>query len=173
MIKWFENKTIAIVGNALHLFEKSLGKEIDNHNVVVRINKGYLNLNKKCQGIKTDVLSYNNYAMIDRHLDLVKDMKLIHMSEKFRTKKMIEGIFFYPLNYLIDLKKKLSHDRPSTGLMIIDYIISCNPKSINLYGFDWKETPTYYETNREVEPHNYKLEKDYVSKLDLKIHGVN
>ena len=77
--KWFESKSIAIIGNASYLFDSNYGKQIDNFDVVVRINKGYLNLSNKHQGSKTDVLAYNNYAMIDRHLDLVKNYKLIHM----------------------------------------------------------------------------------------------
>lgn len=171
--KWFESKSIAIIGNASYLFDSNYGKQIDNFDVVVRINKGYLNLSNKHQGSKTDVLAYNNYAMIDRHLDLVKNYKLIHMSEKFREKKMIDNIFFYPLKCLQELKKKLNFDRPSTGLMIIDYILGCNPKSIDLFGFDFKKTPTYYEKSREIEPHNFELEKKYVSTLNLKINGIN
>jgi len=169
--KWFEDKSIAIVGNASFIFERDYGKKIDSFDVVVRINKGYLDLNNKHQGTKTDVLAYNNYSMIDRHLDLVKNFKLIHMSEKFRKLKMIDNIFFYPLKCLEELKKKINFDRPSTGLMIIDYVLSCNPKSINLYGFDFKKTPTYYEKDRKIEPHNFDLEKKYIEKLKLKINN--
>jgi len=144
--KWFEDKSIAIVGNASFIFERDYGKKIDSFDVVVRINKGYLDLNNKHQGTKTDVLAYNNYSMID-------------------------NIFFYPLKCLEELKKKINFDRPSTGLMIIDYVLSCNPKSINLYGFDFKKTPTYYEKDRKIEPHNFDLEKKYIEKLKLKINN--
>ena len=48
--KWFEDKSIAIVGNASFIFERDYGKKIDSFDVVVRINKGYLDLNNKHQG---------------------------------------------------------------------------------------------------------------------------
>ena len=169
MIEWFKNKSVAIVGNASFLFDKSYGEEIDKNDVVVRINKGYINLNKKCQGKKTTVLAYNNYSMIDQNLNLIKNFKLIHMSDRFRKKEMIKNIFFYPLKYLKELKEKTKVNRPSTGLMIIDYVGRCEPKNIILYGFDWKDTPTYYEKNRKIEPHDFEKEREYISNLQIMI----
>jgi hypothetical protein len=39
MKEWFEGKTVALIGNAMSLFEKTYGEEIDSHDVVVRLNK--------------------------------------------------------------------------------------------------------------------------------------
>jgi hypothetical protein len=168
--EWFENKSICIVGNASHLFERDYGKEIDSYDLVVRTNKGFYNLNKKSQGSKMDVLAYSHFDLIKENLNNLKTDKLIQMSLKHRNKNELKNTVYYPEKSYNELVEKLGHNRPSTGLMIIDYILSCNPKSIDLYGFDFKKTPTYYEKDREMEPHNFHIEKKYVEKLKLKIN---
>ena len=34
MKSWFAGKTVAVVGNAISLFDKTYGQEIDNHDVI-------------------------------------------------------------------------------------------------------------------------------------------
>ena len=38
-LKFIEGKTVAIVGPAQYMMGKNLGEEIDNHDIVVRINR--------------------------------------------------------------------------------------------------------------------------------------
>lgn len=57
------------------------------------------------------------------------------------------------------LKKK-----PSTGLKVIDYILSLQPKEITLYGFDFNQSRTWYET-RTDQPHDFEGENRYVQNL--------
>lgn len=40
------DKSVAVVGNAQHLFERRYGTEIDSHDVVVRINRAAMLLSK-------------------------------------------------------------------------------------------------------------------------------
>lgn len=64
---------------------------------------------------------------------------------------------------------------PSCGLQIIHYLIEYNPdivSSLHLYGFDFKQTPTFYhkkewgeELKEKGERHNYDREKTIVRRL--------
>ena len=51
----FRGKTVAVVGNAELIFHSELGPEIDELNVVIRINEGAPR-SPACQGTRTDVL---------------------------------------------------------------------------------------------------------------------
>ena len=74
----------------------------------------------------------------------------------------------------------VNNNVPSTGALLLNYLKHCNCKQVSIIGFDWKETPTYYnikqygKVSREYikgggkdtnEPHNYKVEKEQISKL--------
>ena len=56
--KLIADKTVAIVGPASYLTNSGLGEEIDNHQVVVRINRSYESVDKfsKDVGTRTDIL---------------------------------------------------------------------------------------------------------------------
>ena len=58
---YFEDKRIAVVGNALSLFEQGYGNDIDACDIVVRFNLGCLDLHVKRQGLRTDWVVYNNF----------------------------------------------------------------------------------------------------------------
>jgi hypothetical protein len=60
------------------------------------------------------------------------------------------------------------NENPTTGLLALDYIHSCNPNSINVYGFDWKKTPTFTDPHLKREkfcPHDYEAEKLYCNEF--------
>jgi hypothetical protein len=57
--------------------------------------------------------------------------------------------------------------KESTGLRVLNWISHFNPNSVNVYGFDWKESPTFYDNSKLIRfndkrhGHNYFLEMDY------------
>ena len=71
----------------------------------------------------------------------------------------------------LEIKKHAGiRQNPTTGLMMLDYLSHCNPKNVYIYGFDWKETPTFTDMNRKEEKtcgHNYETEKEYCEKIFL------
>jgi hypothetical protein len=168
MKSWFEGKTVAVVGNAQSLFNSSYGEMIDSHDVVVRLNKGILIQDRVAQGVQTDVFAFSSYNVMGF---LIKDhfvkAKFMHMSDKGRV-PVRSNVFYYPLDLRCSLCERLGYSidgppRPSVGVMMLDYIRFQNPSSVSVYGFDWKETPTFYEPSkrREDEPHNYDQERKY------------
>lgn len=79
--KFFENKTVAIVGNATSLLGKKYGKQIDSHDIVIRFNRGYI-INEEAQGVKTTVWAKGIYLHL---LNIIKrDFRLFR--ENFRLK---------------------------------------------------------------------------------------
>jgi hypothetical protein len=64
---------------------------------------------------------------------------------------------------------KLDFPRPSMGAIVLNFLDSCNLKSLSIFGFDWNRTPTWYEI-RKNNPHNFDKEQEYfidlISKKD-------
>ena len=64
--------------------------------------------------------------------------------------------------------------QPSTGFIAIDMCIYFDAKQIDLYGFDFEETPTFYNPEGYVTQHKYANEKDIVERYErmgiLRIH---
>lgn len=177
VIDWFNGKSVATVGNAQFLFDKDYGKLIDSHDVVVRLNKGAMipNLPKISHGVKMDIVIASRWNLVKyfhkKYIikkSMFTDIKFIMCGRHGRDdlKQPIEQkIWYYPLPrhkelkwQLLNLEKKQD---PSTGIIALDIISHGNPKSVSIFGFDWKETPTFYDLNRQHEPHVYDVEKEY------------
>lgn len=193
MIDWFKNKSVSIVGNSLSLFDRDYGRLIDSADVVIRINQGYTVRSFNSHGDKTDIIAYSRWSVVGKTLrsrnDLLNTKQFMHVSNRGRNEITDYGVlgvtpdrfFYYPLKMHTELKhNKLNlgkKEKPSTGICILDYLSSCNPKSVSIFGFDWKETPTFYDLHRspEQEPHVYELERSYclenfVKKLGYKYY---
>lgn len=177
MKNWFQNKTIAVVGNAKSLFSKNYGTIIDNHTVVCRINRGFEVQSPKSHGVKLDILCFARYNTIKDHITQnfkTEIKKYIHCGAKGYddvNNHDITNITYIPKSNYWDLKKKLNlkkKQKPSSGLILLDYISTCNPAQVSLFGFDWKKTPTFYDQLRTDEPHLYDIEKQYVYECFIK-----
>ena len=170
MRHWFENKSVALVGNAMSLFDMNYGKEIDTHDVVVRLNKAAMLMNRfdaeASHGKRTDVWIFwsvrEYYRQFEKHPDVLK----IHAGHQYRNNGTIKLVdYVYPMDLYQPLKEKAGPRRnPTTGFIAIDYILNCDPASMSVYGFDWKKTPTQTDPDRKKEkqcPHDYDVEEAY------------
>jgi hypothetical protein len=166
---WFEGKTVALIGNAMSLFDKSYGTEIDEHDVVVRLNKAAMLYTRfDCElshGKRTDVWMFWNAAEYRNFFNKTTAKKM-HMGHQQRDSNNLSDVdFVYPYEYYLELKPKVgNHQNPTTGIMALDYISRCNPLKISVYGFDWKETPTFTDPLRRRDrgcPHDHAAEKEY------------
>jgi hypothetical protein len=181
MNEFFDNKTIAIVGNAKSLFSKLYGKEIDEHDIVLRINRGLevcLNTKDiKTHGNKVDVWCFNLYktlAPFDIKMKTVlpQTYKRIQMNYtpilgKFDS--TISDETFKEIQNLFTPKKV------TTGFRVLHYISKYETKLVNVYGFDWKETPTYYMRHNSTTDlsHDYIKEKEYCYKTYFETRKYN
>lgn len=154
-----KGKSVAIVGNAKSLFDKKHGQEIDSHDIVIRFNKGFPN-NIESQGKKTTIL------MLACELSKT-DIQF------YKAKYVITRSKFYenPSDFTISnedrylLKEKLG-SQPSTGFIAIDMCLTANAKSIDLYGFDFEKTPTFYNNEEYQTQHDYKSEESIVREYE-------
>ena len=171
MKEWFEGKTVAVVGNAMALFKKQHGDEIDSHDVVVRLNKAamlYTRMDVKLShGKKTDVWVFWSTSEYKSFFSKIPGhVKKMHAGHQARTPNNIHAIdFVYPESLYKPLKLKSGrHRNPTTGLITLDYISTCNPKNVTVYGFDWKESATFTDPEKKRErgcPHDYPVEREY------------
>jgi hypothetical protein len=166
MRKWFKKRTVAVVGNAMSLFDTESGNDIDTHDVVVRINLGTRAMGLISHGSRLDVLSCSRYDFILRHgvIDEIKPWRILHTSDRNREDPPPPGVCYLDLDSRIQLKQKLDLDKkqkPSAGISTLWYISQCAPRSVDVYGFDWKKTPTFYDPVRHDDAHVYDREKEF------------
>jgi hypothetical protein len=198
MKEWFDQKSIAIVGNAQSIFDNSYGSLIDSHDIVCRINQGAIILNEKAQGKKIDVFVFGGLKKF-KHLitDIGIDKNLFISARKQNEALSIKNLTVYPIEWRNQLKNNLiSLDdsfintdynipgekgeikKPSSGICILDYVSRFNPNSVSIFGFDWKASPTYYNQGGYNASHDWKYEKEYCleyfqKKLNYKFYYEN
>lgn len=161
------NKDIAVVGNAQSLFGKGYGWLIDSNDVVFRFNAGALVTDSNSQGSRTDVAVMSPpYLWKEVINQLSKETTILHVTNKHRMAQ--EMYIQTPHKPNDQLKIDFYGSRPSSGALLINLLLSsqCNVNKIRLYGFDWKETPTYYNGNDVKNgAHNYQIERLWMKKL--------
>ena len=159
-----DNKNIALVGPAKYMLNSNLGKEIDQHDIVIRINRGIesTNLYFKDIGSKTDIW-YS--CLIERaqqtgKIDIEKLKKsnikyviappesdysgianknklhsLVNLNKINELKKIIP-LRIIDYDFHTKLAKKINC-KPNTGFLSIYDLLSFNPKSLSIYGFSF------------------------------------
>jgi hypothetical protein len=170
MKEWFDNKSIAIIGNAKSLFDMNYGNEIDSHDVVIRINRGIEICTRhdgfKTHGNKVDVWCFNLYSSLENFDNNMKKQlpqtyKRIEMFYNPNNKKIDSSL---PKEYQLEIANQFKNKKVTTGLRTLHLISKFNTREVNVYGFDWKKTPTFYNNRRDIEDvkdHDYPKEKEY------------
>jgi hypothetical protein len=151
----FEGKIVAVVGNAKSLFDREYGPEIDSADIVCRIKRGFYMLNSwdyLSHGKRTDVWFLNWFKTMNPNK--VTDKKCEHVVE----------MLFHPEVDIEWLKNDLGHHRPSTGLRILHLISLYNPNKVFVYGYDWKQTPSFHDHKLVDDRHDFALEREYCNK---------
>ena len=155
-----KNKTVAIVGNAKSIFDKKNGKEIDSHDIIIRFNRGFIT-KPESQGRRTDIL------ILAVNLNL--DEKSAFNSQYYvnRSKKTTCGSITIENKFRADLKELIGK-QPSSGFMAIK--LCDQAKSIDLSGFDFGKTKTFYNPEGFITPHDYDKEFEIIKTLNLTIN---
>ena len=149
--------TCAIVGNAESIFGKKHGKEIDSHDIVIRINR---------PAIKSVVDQGEKITLM-----FVHDGTIHHVDPNSNQYKVF--------NIDVEMKDEISHwakiisrstkiegAKATTGFLAIAYALS-KGYDVNLYGFDWYDTDTHYLAHLKCGPwnkHHPEWEREQVSK---------
>jgi len=158
-------KNVAIVGPAKYMLGSRLGKEIDDHDVVVRINRSVetTKLYPEDIGYQTDILysclieTYQNAGKTSpqdlhdiygvRHVvappfsnfsGISHSTKLHHMVNRHTVKEIERLMSFRIVPH--DLHTKLAikvNSRPNTGFLAIYDLLSFSPTKLSIYGFSF------------------------------------
>jgi hypothetical protein len=167
MKEWFEGKTVAVVGNAASLIQQGFGEEIDQAQVVVRINRGgyrFIEFSKQ-MGTRNDVWCMQNVrqnkGFFDKpHTRGVRKMQMDTIDVSPQFIEMADLVFSREDRTSLDysLPKK-----SSTGLRVLYYISKQNPSKVSVYGFDWKKSYSWHE-RRKCVAHDFEAERNYCFK---------
>lgn len=154
-----KGKHVAIVGNAKSLFDTVYGQYIDGADFVIRFNRGFIT-KPESQGTKTDLLILAcllSYEEIDSY-----NSKWVAN----RSKSYVNPVYFTIPNSDRRLLKEKLGSQPSTGFMAIDMCLAAGAETISLFGFDFEETPTFYNPEGYQTAHDYPTEKQIVEEYE-------
>ena len=162
------NQPLSVVGNAESIFQKEHGSLIDAR-ATIRFNRADI-IKKECQGSRWDFLASSEINTFEKYnIETPKFHTLIFTPTKREFEYKIKKVNFkayqiaLPLEQSQWLEKELAAP-PSTGLQILYYLDQINNKDVGIFGFDFKQTKTFYEI-RNKGKHDYDNEKLFVSKL--------
>lgn len=158
-------RDVALVGNARSLTKGDKGAAIDAAGLVVRINRAPMPATRT-HGSRTDWLALATSISAD-DLTRIDATRILWMSPKRKRLPFAvatsPGFYLYPRTEHDRLKAKLGAP-PTTGFMAIDLILSLNPATLTLYGFDFfaSQSLTGSRTADQV-PHDFAAEKASVT----------
>jgi hypothetical protein len=158
-------RTVALVGNARALSEGNSGIVIDGADLVARINRAPMP-SSRTHGTRTDWLMLAT-SISAEDLDRIRPRRIVWMSPKRKRLSWgiatSKGFHLYGLPDYARLRDALGAP-PTTGLMAIDLILSLDPASLTLYGFDFfaSLSLTGSRTAQQV-PHDFAAEKRWVA----------
>lgn len=162
-------KKIALIGNASSIFDYKYGSKIDACDIAIRMNAGFIN-EPESQGNKTDILALSLALKLediinsfDPRLVIWATSKRRLMPRDYKNEKFI--LILHPLLVWLKLRLKLNA-RPSTGAILANYLTKhCNPAKIELYGFDFFKTKTFYNHKHHIGPHVPSKEENFFNSL--------
>ena len=153
---------LSVVGNASSLLESHHGAQIDRR-PTLRFNRAQI-VDAKAQGERWDFVATSNGAVLrhyrehePRYHHLVFTPYLNSHTRALAVVGSARPVLTMPLR----LSRKLSWQcraRPTTGMQILTLLDQLD-REVHLFGFDWKETPTFYDPTRTKDPHNHARER--------------
>ena len=154
------DKRVAVVGNAQSLFSQSYGDDIDNHDLVIRINRAAQLVDvspeyRKSHGTRTDIWCMWRYDEY-KDIDVIKPRYIHQMA--WWIDDQPDGAEKINTEWFLDHTLPWT---PSTGLMVLAWLSKSNC-TVDIYGFDWKATPTYTDPEGlcdQTHIHNFELEQ--------------
>lgn len=174
-----DKKTVALVGNSQSLFNYQYGSEIDDHDVVIRINNTaiYYDDNRRTHGTRNTIWAF---------WDVLKFLTSQKQYRGPRTDEFFALRNFHCLNlygatdkafeldeveFGSDIKRKCKKElgNPSAGSILLYLLNEYTPRWVSVYGMDFKRTKTFSHEQNNVDNqrydsfyrHNFKFEEEY------------
>ncbi len=167
LLESLQGKSVALVGNARALTDKTDGASIDAADLVIRINRAPMP-QARSHGSRTDWLALAT-AIPAADLERIAPARILWMSHKRKRLPwrvaISPGFYLHPLSDHACLRDALKAP-PTTGLMMIDLLAQSQLSRLDLYGFDFfaSLSLTGSRTAGQV-PHDFTAEKAFVEAL--------
>ncbi|MGB5559602.1 MAG: glycosyltransferase family 29 protein [Paracoccaceae bacterium] len=160
-------KRVAIVGNARALADMDYGEDIDEADLVVRINRAP-RPSALSHGTRTDWLALAT-SLDRRKARSIGARRILWMSPKRKRLPLwaldTEGFYLHPDGEFASLRDLLGAP-PTTGLMMIDMAAESEAAAIDLYGFDFFASLSLTGSRSAADvPHDFGGEAAFVEQL--------
>jgi len=156
LLQYLKGKTVALIGSGDSILEYKDGAEIDNHDVVIRINRAYpYSSFQESVGSRTDIWSFGMGA---RH-SLRKKFDLLFSDRKFSMYLWWEHSYvrkeissrqdhvFIPSIFSRTAAQSCSNKPLTTGSDTINFLLSgTDLKSLTIYGVDFYTTSYWFKS---------------------------
>jgi hypothetical protein len=145
-------RSVALVGNAQSLLGQAYGPAIDGHDVVIRLNRGLIRY-PEAQGSRADVLglacdmsmSEIRVAFGNPTLAWLTPIRELMANDVLAMRK---SVAVAPMDFWRDLSRQVGDARPSAGLIMLATLREFGEcSSIDLFGFDFKQSKTFYHSD--------------------------
>jgi len=164
LLEFLDGKSVAIVGNATSLLSHQYGSLIDEHEVVVRMNRAFPR-DPVAQGTRFDLWCFSGFrAALNPPRGFVVPTSVWMSHKRMKPGKVGHDCIFYPRSYLRTLHDRLGA-RPSVGALTVDLISRAAPRAVTVIGFDFKRTGTFYQNVNHIGPHDFSAEERYVMEV--------
>lgn len=158
---------VALVGNARSLGEKSLGADIDGHDMVVRMNAAPMPT-PASHGRRTDwhAMSIPVPAAVVAEKSAERVLWMTSKRKRLPRWLALGGkLYLHPLEESSALQQRLGA-RPSTGALLIDLLARSDASAVTLYGFDFFASLSLSgRRTAEQTPHDFAAERDWATAL--------
>ncbi|MGC1489701.1 MAG: glycosyltransferase family 29 protein [Albidovulum sp.] len=160
-------KSVALVGNARALSNRTEGARIDAADIVIRINRAPMPA-PHTHGSRCDWLALAT-AIGPGDLARIAPNRILWMSHKRKrlpwAAATSHGFYLHPVAEFTRLRSQLSAP-PTTGLMMIDLLAQSGLARLDLFGFDFfaSLSLTGSRTAGQV-PHDFGAERGFVEAL--------
>lgn len=192
------NKSIAVVGNSPSALGKSLGKQIDKHDLVIRFNNYSVDtLYWADYGQKTDIwvvgcggddvkLKKESFDAVVFGQDVRYFREYHYEMYRYFALETSTPCFYIPSGVIEDLRCEYGVNFPTTGISFIYYLSTLlgGLKSVDFYGFNFQQdiqddiSTHYFKEDQDLnerikrsEVHDIKLESQILSQIIQKFKG--
>lgn len=167
LLEEMRGKRVAIVGNARALADMDYGEDIDEADLVVRINRAP-RPSALSHGTRTDWLALAT-SLDRRKARSIGARRILWMSPKRKRLPLwaldTEGFYLHPDGEFASLRDLLGAP-PTTGLMMIDMAAESEAAAIDLYGFDFFASLSLTGSRSAADvPHDFGGEAAFVEQL--------
>lgn len=143
-------------------------REIDSlYDTIIRMNRGYPQGKEKYIGSRTDVLALSMGLNEEKITKKFNPKMIFWMTPKYElmTDYIKKRAHIYPIDRWHRLYSILEA-RPTTGCMLVDWVVEGMGHKADVIGFDFFKTGTWYWDGPRRIPHKPDREREYIESLE-------